>query len=409
MNTPSSVATAPLTSPQVKGLDTSPTSFLPGLKSFNIDTSKYKHYGHQLLMNAQAIERLVTQPDKDKKKADSRSSLILSQANASPLEPHRDMLRALDLPNDTKWAYSEETLAEMVRLRTEQERTKQIQIKYELGHVVLELLKEAEHHGFAGELIRRLFLDGPHEAEEYRQHMQYLRTMPEAPLKRKYLDDSAHASSVHTPGHTPSQLPNKLPLLAEAVADGSHAHASHPSPPHLALHLHLNLALNLSQQVPVAAPSRSRKTLQPAQQMHTVQMQNGLPNLPVLPQHIYPVYYQVPEQFSHKKNPLQLDESETLGLPYLQKYPTVVFQQNQNRQPYYYVNLQQQAMGGPIMGSQFIIPPPLSQVMPWQVAPPPVEKKEEEAPHKKHRSSKNGINFMITTPKNPPAKKYNKL
>lgn len=61
-----------------------------------------------------------------------------------------------------------------------------------------------------------------------------------------------------------------------------------------------------------------------------------------------------------------------------------------------------------MMPLQFLIPPPVGTVFPWGQAQAPVPEREDK-PLKRHKTGKNGINFMITTPKNPPAKKYNKL
>ncbi|QEL61693.1 hypothetical protein CJJ09_003846 [Candidozyma auris] len=128
-------------SPQSKK-ESSPTSFLPSLKSFDIETAKYnKNYNHQQAHptdTSPSIDRLVLKGD-DKMRASaphttahSRSSSLSSapgESNVggnplkSPLEPpHLDLLRALSLPSDKPWPYSEDTLNELIRLRIEQEK-----------------------------------------------------------------------------------------------------------------------------------------------------------------------------------------------------------------------------------------------------------------------------------------------
>lgn len=411
MNTPSSVA--PLLSRDPtdhagKKTDPSPTSFLPSLKGFNIDNAKYKHYGH--LMTSAQLEKLILRPEKPKKSG-LRSSLISSTHGnpvTSPLDPPRDLARSLELPLDK--GYSDETVNELLRLRIEQERTKQLKIKYELSRVVLDLLREAEGHGFGADLFRRLFVDDDEELSAL-----LLNSGPLG-LKRKLSDPESIGPSVHTPS------PNKLPMdvhptlvLQPQPQPVQHSERSSPS----------------SQ-----SQSRSSHLVVPAPPPPTATGLSTLPQMPVYPKHVYPVYYaQMPEHYTQ-----QVEEPNELGLPYdAQKYPTVVFHRlpqflrgqqsastqglthaaqghlppqpshNMLRQPYYYVN--SLAPGIPSMvPSQYFIPPPLtSGMVPWAIAPAQEKKEEESHHHKKQKGNKSGINFMITTPKNPPARKYNKL
>lgn len=391
MNTPSSV---PLNHGHVDK-KVSPSTFIPELKLFGIDQAKYKHYGH--LMSSEQVENIMRKPEKE-----SRSSSMLDLDVTSPLDPRPVLngemkeaekpkieklsiseiaIRGLDF--DIGKSYTEETVREIVRLRCEQERTKQSQYKLKLGEVVLELLKEAEQHGFGGDLIQKLFLD--ENTESYRNYIHF--------LKGKGND---------IPVHTP--LP-KLPVIDDSTVIRQNAPSRCLSGTQLLSQNQATAQVKPQTSVDSGANSVTGSILGTSH----------LPNMPMYSLHVYPVYYtQVPEKH---------EEPELLGLPY-QKYPAVVIQQGHQHQhqpqsqqqqqqsqvgrPYFYVNSLPPGMA-PVMTSQYFIPPPMpSNMVQWTA--PLQEKKDEEVHHsKRQKGNKNSINFMITTPKNPPAKKYNKL
>ncbi|WPK24819.1 hypothetical protein PUMCH_002111 [Australozyma saopauloensis] len=85
----------------------------------------------------------------------------------------------------------------------------------------------------------------------------------------------------------------------------------------------------------------------------------------------------------------------------------------QQGQHLYYMNSAPMPIqGNAYVPSHYFIPPPLQAGMvSWVPGPIPERRREEEDHynHKKRRSLKTGISFMISTPQNPPARKYNKL
>lgn len=415
MNTPSGMASAAVGSnhqsdDQKKEL--SPASFLPSLKSFDIDP-KYKYQAPQEEHLKPKAAKLAPHTT-----AHSRLSLLsLENPLKSPLEPpHGDVLRALLLPLDKPWPYSEDTLNELIRLRIEQEKTKHTQIKHDLGQVVLELLREAQQHEISSDVIRRLFLnDNPHLYVHYLQtHLQGISQPP---------------AISQPPGLQPPSSSQPVALGAKRKNSTDSVHTPGTE----------NESKPASQAQSRALP-KSESKLIPPQPQPTSQ----LPQVPVVPQHLYPVYYAYPEGQAapqntskpaanpptaqaphHLKLTSQLEESENLGLPYSHKYP-VVYQllplqyprtpglgpqrpppPQTQPPPYYYVNSSPQGVPGPLMPSQYFVPPPVGTVFPWGQAQAPAPEREDRP--KRHKASKNGINFMITTPKNPPAKKYNKL
>lgn len=76
-------------------------------------------------------------------------------------------------------------------------------------------------------------------------------------------------------------------------------------------------------------------------------------------------------------------------------------------QPVYYMNALS-PLPAPMVPSQYYMP---SNMVPWKLMPLATEKRrDEDESHvpKKAKTGKNNLNFMISTPKNPPARKYNK-
>lgn len=310
-----------------------------------------------------------------------RSSLLPSP----PPLPRHLVATALGLPLD-KWPYLEATLAEMLRFRTEQERTKQTQLRHDAARVALDLVRETERYGLGGEVLKRIFLDAPHEGQLDPAHdsrgdsRSDSRKTPLHTIQPMHpVHDPQDRQTSTPPGQTPLQTPHNhtprhSPQESHPTPTSHPSHLSHPSH---------DLAPPLEEKPRAAHLPRAGRL-------------ETLP-LRVLPQHMYPVYYQVPDKY---KPPLD-DEL-------YQKYQRVVFHSlpsqylatPQPLQPHYYINSPPQGVPG-LVQLQYVIPPPLGPVMPYQP-----QEKASEPPQK--RAKKGAINFMITTPKNPPAKKYNK-
>lgn len=426
--------------------------YLPSLKNFDIHAPKLRAYHHlQQLPSSgpkKSIDQMLYTPHDDRKltsKGDgsdsgesnnSRVSLISLEPHSlsSPLDPpHQEFLKSLGLFPDKPWPFSEETLNEMIRLRIEQEKTKQIQTKNELGSTVSHLLKEAEKYGFSGELIRHLFLENHSgDLKSFTHQFQAIAAHHTPPASEK--GKCPPSDSIHTPGHTPNKLP-ALGALEIQPASTVASQCQSRTLPQLSEHPADHQGPGIRQHH-LPLPNQPHALSNP----HHSDLKH-LPPLPAVPHHLYPVYYPTPAQENphHSHQPFHqktsLDESENLGLPYSNKYPTIVFHSlplkypegqappgqphhtqhcQIGQQQYYYVNSSPQGVPGPVVPSQFLIPQPVSSMVPWPAsaqgtpAPQLVEKKEEERPLKKAKKSKSGINFMISTPKNPPARKYNK-
>lgn len=364
----------------------SPSGFLPSLKEFNIDLAKYKHYG--TLMTMLQLDKIMDHEPKHQKKMPSGSSSALSEAHplTSPLES------PVDLALKTPEGYSETALTQMIQLRIEQEKTRQTQYKIELGKVVADLLRDAELRGVgSAELIRRLFLEDDTEFKPLitRLRSRLLLSGSLVTHRRKPSDPQPRAATTSTTAVcTPS--PNKLPATEQRS-------------------LHPPYSRQLKPLVEATREADGRSSV----------ASRASPTLPVLGQPVYPVFY-TPNGVAQKSDDegLPYNSNQNPGMqtspqaPPVAQPPWPVNQQVPNAQHYYYVNsLPPGVQSAPMMPSQYYIPPPQGMI-PWGMAPVPERKRDAEETshvHKKPRGGKSNINFMITTPKNPPARKYNKL
>lgn len=449
---------------------------------------------------------------RDRKQINHRNDQHVDFVAEPRLGNHRDhsiLNHMLDVSIDK--SYSEETMREVLRLRIEQERTKQTQYKYKLSQVVLQLLKEAENHGLGGGLIEKLFL--VESGADFRNFMHWLGSQGEA-FKRRIggdfdrdshypMDHHGDSSNVHVSNNvndsnnvhdssnvhvssnvhdstdvqssniahdlakkssfhaiqTPS--PNKLPEILMAVQNGlqsvslsgSHTHSRGLQPPTARTRVNSMLesvtgALSgpfrlpnpvylppanpiyyahgsdqrqqqlvqsgqsgsqsgsygnqLSQSSQSGQTGRSEQAIsgqsgQSEQAFQSSQKGNDDSENLVLPNLNYPgmIYQSLPQQFLNPSNLFTQSIPHQMGI--------------QTGTPYYYVNSLPPGMP-PMLTSQYFVPPPFpSGMIPWGGAVPTSEKKQDDEHHHKRQKGKNSINFMITTPKNPPARKYNKL
>lgn len=425
-------------------------SFISNLKRFNIDpSSKYKHYGHQSLLNARAVESIMA----GEPPSPSNNHEPTPSADLAKVVIDETLSQILGIPPqilaaDSVWPYTSDTLNEVLRYKIEQERTRQETIKHEHAATAIELLKLARSLNMSGEALSYLFTENNSveallaKLEKLRRHREAEglgEPLAELPHKRRNSDSRAHHHQLpsftettesikpHTsrPGSMlPTRSPSRLPPMnhRRIRSDGSeHAevkdhelsassHTPHSIGAHQgANHLHQNLP-GLVEQTP-----KHTRSPQAGQAPHqTPQLAPVQPHRSSPP--AYPGYYQ-PESKGNNRN---------LGSPYNLKYPAIVYSGPYNSQYLPPQQHYQYYVGPPPPGTTAAGPPPghyLVPSMPGQVissyAPLPEEHgrrddTEDASPlhgTKRHRSNNSAktssINFMITTPKNPPAKKYN--
>lgn len=330
------------------------------------------------------------------------------------------------------WPYNVDTLNEILRFKIEQEKTKQELMRHETTQTLLQLLQLAQSLNILPHLVPMMFVLDPEHAHHLKQQLLVYRTKPEEEVRRE-LHEKFHKielGQLINPELTPT-LPKLVAILPQTTLVSEPA-VTKPLPPlrkrrtvldsldrvQLAMTLTMGLTLALALALGlVLAPSvghlPSSSVVTPVATTGT-----GTNSSPVQPQQAQPAVY--PLYYSDAANP----SFGKLGLPYSQKYtPTVIMGQP----PYipmhypYFVNL-------PPTNAPYVVlplvaappaPAPVTTHPPKQPVPSHKFQLEEannvfrpaeipdEHPHKRQKV-KLAINFMITTPKNPPQQKYNK-
>ncbi|KAK6460075.1 hypothetical protein DFJ63DRAFT_338030 [Scheffersomyces coipomensis] len=489
-----------------KKISPSSQKFLSNLKSFNIDRTKYKHYGHQSSMNAQSLTKIISE---------AQVKQEYNSSNNSPISNNRIVIderisQILGLPQqvteeESFWPYNIDTLNEILRFKVEQEKTRQESIKSEFGTTAVELLKLAKSMNISGDLIPFLFISNAVSVDNLKVKIEKLKNEPQelidelAQNSRELAPEISRFSSImshnnntsietmasSTSGNNVMGLKRKfsdtqLPSFSETAESIKASNSSFVSPttrsPNkspTAGHRRVSSDTSEATKVTTSPPSKTHLPLPPTsypqlqqQPSHQQQPQHYSPDLQpqMAPQNTsYPVYY-TPQPMVHPKDQAA---GKVLGSPYSQKYQPVLYQtpgphsvppQSQPPQAHYqgeyiaqppqqhyqyYIpsppnNAGQYMIQGPGMvrmppqqqpqqqrppPPHHIPPPPQEQPVPThQFQSPPdssnnrgvpifksAEIHEDTSPYKKQRSSSKNtsINFMITTPKNPPARKYN--
>ncbi|ABN68472.2 hypothetical protein PICST_64054, partial [Scheffersomyces stipitis CBS 6054] len=412
-------------SPGSKKPSPSNQKFLSTLKNFNIDRSKYKHYGHQSSMNTQVISNENGSTD-NKNESANNNKIIIDELISDILGLPEQVLH-----EDSVWPYNIETLNEILRYKVEQEKTKQESMKNELGATAVELLKMAKSMDISSDLIPILFISNSISIDHIISQIEKLKSEPsevidELSRKSKEMEPAIANSSnkrKHSDTHiksssnivSPLRSPNKSPTTGHRrVVSGSDATSRETKTSTSSPHMHPS-------QLPL--PPTSIPQQQGSQQHSPIIAPQ------MAPQGMYPIYY-TPNS-SAVISTKEQNGGKTLGSPYSQKYQPVMYPPppaNQPYQPGYIAQPPQYQYFVPSppanSGSYMVQAPPVVRMTPQQsqqkqqpvpshqFQTPPESNSgiiHDESPYKKQKSSgKNtSINFMITTPKNPPARKYN--
>ncbi|CUM64121.1 uncharacterized protein PRCAT00001712001 [Priceomyces carsonii] len=420
---------------------TSPSSknFLSDLKSFNIDRSQYKHYGHQSLLNAQAIEKIILNSTEDEVKStakdDPNIALDSSRANNRIIIDER-ISEILGIPpqmvdEESIWPYNTETLNEILKLKTEQERTRQETIRSEYGATAVELLKLARSMNIHSDLVPFLFVSNT-SVEDLGLKIERIQrdaheVINEITAKARELTPQMKA---HKRKHSDINLPSFYET-AEKIRPPSSQASPLRSPIKLPPIIHRRVISDNS-----GVTEKETQALQTARQQSPIILKQHLPQqqTQTMQTNMYPIYYASGPQgaASGQRSQSQSNEvttSKSLGSPYAQKYNAMKFPLTQNTfqpAPNYipqYPYFVSSPPNNPPFMMQGQIPPGIVPAAPIHhfrspdlERPPtsggsvrgPVFEPEDASPYKKQKSSRNSsINFMITTPKNPPARKYN--
>lgn len=412
-------------SPSADSKSDSPSNLLSNVKTLNIGKTRYHHYGHQSSMNAQALEKIINH-DQDSPERSSLSSPIQEKDEPdshkkSKLIIDKSIGNLLGIPlgedSDSIWPYSSETLSELLKFKTEQERTKQEEMRNEFASTALQLMTLVKSMNISQEMIPQIF---QHPLSDLKNRLDTLKANPgdslsktddslvEGNRKRSYSDTvKSNPVTIDVPQVSNSVLVSPLRSPAIKLPVAIHRRERSDESDHI---------INSSG---AHSPSSANNTSYPeinASQQHSP---NQIAQAP--PPHMYPVYFHgqfpAPSQGSSENPPT--------GSPYQQKYHPVMYAPppNPSQQPpfsspyypqqyHYYIasppgpNSRQGSLQKGLQSYPSVPIPPV--ILPQQAYQVP-EADDFSPSHKKQKSiaSNKNINFMISTPKNPPARKYN--
>lgn len=387
----------------------------PVPRSFNIET-KFKHYKDSSSSSSSSPQPKVTIDDQ------------ISEVLGFP----KDVITGSEF-----WPYTSETLNELIKFKTQQELTKQEIARQQQCFAAVEMMKLAREMNITDLPFATL------------QNMPALtgvdtsvNTTPTNPNTNTntMLIAMANPTPTSLPNPSPISLPNSIPnpspnSLPNSLPNQPNTN-SNPLPTNADKRkysdIHLPSFLETAESIktfsstivsPLRSPNKSptghRRIISDSSEATVntsppLVKKAGESTLPSATP-VYPVYYTgypvLPQQLSQKLSqhlpqqqqqiPQQLPPpqlpTDKLGSPYSQKYP--------------YPNYYQYYSTSPSSG--YVLPPKQQdQVVKKQAVPShQFETSDrftvtEDVPSKK-RSKSNSINFMITTPKNPPARKYN--
>ncbi|WEJ94086.1 hypothetical protein PSN45_001565 [Yamadazyma tenuis] len=417
----------------------SPSNLLPNIKSFNIDRSKYQHYGHKSSMNAQSLEKIIHEensrpqtkrltpihqyqpPSQVATDSEGEGGIIKSQSdpalNRTIIDETLGHILGLPIGNtQASWPYSDSTLSELLRFKTEQERTKQEEMRSQFASTAVQLLTLAKSMNINSDFIPQLLSST--SLSEMQKNIEFLKATPLTQAKQDGIK-RRHSETVKSAG---VEAHDHLRPRSQVVSPVSRSPVESPSSVH---------RRNRSDESEQVAPSGAQSPISTSamatrsEQHSPNQVAQSLP-----PPGMYPVYYAPgppPPPPPSQPNSQPGKEGQGLGSPYKQKYQHIVYQP----QPPSQLPSSYPGPGAPYYPAQpyhyYIASPPNQPSNQGQYSssmaptmghpphiPPPPETKEDEFPSPSYKKQKtvgtgknNNINFMISTPKNPPARKYN--
>ncbi|OBA19424.1 hypothetical protein METBIDRAFT_33117 [Metschnikowia bicuspidata var. bicuspidata NRRL YB-4993] len=463
----------------------SPRPFLPTRRHSNFEDQKSYHADLKStlrLEQSSLCESLEKEKPHERKSSKSSESLSYTNSLTSPLPtPEEYISETIEIPIHK--AYSETIVSQMLLLRFEQEKTKQIKSKIELGQIVAQLLKECEAHAISTQLIHRLFSDDNDEiiknnVEKLTQQFASGNTPKSSGEEIKTSETNKMNDIVSKPSHEITNPMNSLSNHPQASIQENLLHTSsiditlftkkHPESNPTPLGDQNEL---LKSQKTVSDPQprnyteiSSSETKEEALEVTQTLLTMGSKNQserPVMAQPILPLYYRkhsryllpqvasgsqpshIPELglllLCHNHSKIGFDSSSQYlknGMLYREKYSqqTLLLMNSSSQQRNYEHQGQQfQQQIRPLYHVEslvpgvvpstgniatLLLPPPFTvgagtHLQLWAATPlnPQTRRRRlEEDTHtqRKRRGSKNGIVFMISTPKNPPAQKYSR-
>lgn len=393
-------------------------NFLSNLKGFNIEKATYKHYGNKSLMDSKTLEKIVndskstrieqgileeTEETKESETPKTSIKYIIDEQIGKILGASEQIISEEDLK-----PYNITTLNEILKLKCEQEKTKQDSIRCEFAVNILELMKMAEKLNIEANLIPFLFF-GDIPAGTLKSKLKVLQENSET-----VINDLKESSKTNTVIPQITKILGDLKNRNTSNTNSSDRDSNSPRSPKLPNDSHRRVHSE-------GSIDKESVNLEPAK--IPLPIPNYLPQLQQsqVQSNLHGPYYNQGSA-NMMQNPPTDRQTSVMGSPYSQKYSNVMYQQSQ---PYQgsnnYIPQQQFQFYVPSMSNnapymlQGHPPAPYSYNQYQGHEPEPKNstghsyRQEETSPAKKAKYSKptSEINFMISTPKNPPARKYN--
>ncbi|KAI5954511.1 hypothetical protein KGF54_002286 [Candida jiufengensis] len=211
--------------------------FLTELKKFNVDQTKYKHYGHQSSMNSQSLNKIINhinspneEEEVEEKEEIENNSTITRNISPEKLEIENKLAQIFGIQSDLikdkiNWPYNSDTLNHLVKLQIEQEKTKQNQLKKDMGEILLKLITETKSSQINNDLLPFLFVSDSINSNDLFQRIERLKSYEPKELNNDIVERSkslennstttndAHLSSNYSIGgikrkYSDTQLPS---------------------------------------------------------------------------------------------------------------------------------------------------------------------------------------------------------
>lgn len=435
-------------------------NFLSSLKTFNIDKSKYRHYGTS--MNSHALQSIINESDnhtnsntkpQQPENVDRRNSYS-ERRNSENIKSNKFIIdeyisEILSLPKQTIgeesiWPYNITTLHEILKYKVEQEKTKQELIKTEFSNISLEILKLVNNMSLDRNLLPIIFNSSEDSLKLLHLKLNELQhshgNVSHQPNNSQHEDNKSYTfkkeSSIELNKSNPPELSHlkrknsdtHLPSFSQTTESiRSNIDSPITQSPHEE-HRRNKSTSSVSSKGSKHSPIHHHVQLPTPQPLSKISRASPPIQHP-LPPNVYQIYYGPPINEPGANG----QSTNNLGSPYSAKYPGVIYQPP----PPGYVVPQYQYFVPSTPNNEinannqtpYAVRPSLPLPHPTQQPPVPSHQfqsndkdssksnifrsaeihEDNITTTKRHKSigKSTSINFMITTPKNPPARKYN--
>ncbi|KAI5962214.1 uncharacterized protein KGF55_003290 [Candida pseudojiufengensis] len=378
------------------------SELLSDLKKFNVDQTIYKHYGHQSSMNSQSLNKIIhiNSPNEEEVETKKDEESITNNKSPEKLEIENKLAQMFGISSNlTKdrinWPYNAETLNDLVRLQIEQEKTKQNQLKKDMGEILIKLLSLTKDSNINIDLLPFLFVSDSVNSNTLIERIDRLKNndpnliVKDIVERSKSLDNNT-TTNLSSSNNQPSGIKRKhsdtqLPSFSETtqnIKTSSALVSPLRSPVNKSpVQSHRRIVSDSSD---VSIKSLVSKGISPSNNPPQLPLPNSNLSRPQFPQH-QPFLHQPQTQPQSQLQPpipatLQ-GSSRTQSQTHSQQHsPTIPYQAPQQSYQYYYPTQLPQASihSQPQSQPQPIPQPPVFQAQHLPQPPPPHQQQQQQ-------------------------------